>query len=79
MMITDNTGQHTYMRRKMIACRKKLGLSQTQVADAVGINRSYYANIESARNMPSYPVLRRIADVLKTKVELIVDVSEVVD
>lgn len=46
--------------------RQETGLSQQQVADLVGISRSYYTNIELGTKTPSLTTAQRIAAVLET-------------
>lgn len=47
--------------------RKKMGLTQEDVAYKVGISRAYMGYIEQGRNIPSLEVLEKIARVLKVK------------
>jgi transcriptional regulator with XRE-family HTH domain len=44
--------------------RKRLGLSQADVADRAGLSGSYVSEIERARGNPSVEALARIADAL---------------
>lgn len=44
--------------------RKKLGYTQRNVADAVGIARESYTNIENRVRHPSVPVAKRLGEVL---------------
>lgn len=48
--------------------RKKMGLTQEDVAYKVGISRAYMGYIEQGRNIPSLEVLEKIARVLKVKI-----------
>lgn len=47
--------------------RRKMGLTQEDVAYKVGISRAYMGYIEQGRNIPSLEVLEKIARVLKVK------------
>lgn len=47
----------------LIERRKKLGLSQQEVADAAGIDRSYYTKIENGLT-PSVKVAKAISEIL---------------
>lgn len=58
-------------RLELIARRKKLGLTQGQLAEKASISRSYYTNIEKGRKEPSMNVAKCIADVLKTTIDKI--------
>jgi transcriptional regulator with XRE-family HTH domain len=49
--------------------RKKAGITQTALAEAVGVNQSMIAHYESGFKMPSVAVLARIAKELKVKID----------
>ncbi|MDI6871196.1 MAG: helix-turn-helix transcriptional regulator [Bacillota bacterium] len=49
------------MRKALIETRRRAGLSQKDVAEAVGISRSFYTLIERGTRNPSLPVALRIA------------------
>lgn len=57
------------VRERLIKKRTALKLSHDQVASLAGVSRTYYTNIECGRRTPSMPVAKRIADVLKCKVD----------
>lgn len=44
--------------------RKKAGMTQYRVADAVGVSRAYYADVERGRYTPSLKLLSRLAVLL---------------
>lgn len=44
--------------------RKKLGLTQEELADKVGISRAYMGYVEQGRNSPSLEILEKISRVL---------------
>lgn len=52
----------------IISYRKKLKLSQDQVADKSKVDRSYLAEVEEGKANPSVKFLHRIAKILKVKV-----------
>lgn len=54
--------------KKVQRIRKKLGLTQEQLAEKVGISRAYAGYIEQGRNTPSLEVLNKIASVIKTSI-----------
>ncbi|WP_221039082.1 helix-turn-helix transcriptional regulator [Gelria sp. Kuro-4] len=56
------------MRCELIRARKKARLTQKQLAELVGIERSTYAHIERGRS-PSFQVALAIAGVLRRPVE----------
>jgi len=51
------------------AARLKAGLSQKQVADAVGIRQNMVSNYENGRRRLTRSMARRLADVLKVTPE----------
>ena len=57
-------------------CRKKEGLTQEALAQAVGIGRSTVSEIESGRRVPGVDVAIRIARVLSCTVEELFDVPD---
>ena len=53
--------------RKIRKERKRIGLTQEEVADKVGISRVYVGYIEQGRHAPSLEVLEKIAKALKVR------------
>lgn len=51
--------------KKMIETRKNLGLTQYDLADKTGVNRSTIASIESGINTPSVATAKVLANYLK--------------
>ncbi|MGE5553937.1 MAG: helix-turn-helix transcriptional regulator [Betaproteobacteria bacterium] len=49
------------MRKALIEARRRAGLSQKEVAAAVGVSRSFYTLVERGSRNPSLPVALRIA------------------
>lgn len=57
--------------------RQESGLSQQQVADALGLQRSTYAYYETNKSRPSYECLKEISRLYNLKVdELLLSVSD---
>ncbi|MFA5770070.1 MAG: helix-turn-helix transcriptional regulator [Patescibacteria group bacterium] len=56
------------MGETIISYRKKLKLSQDQVADKSKVDRSYLAEVEEGKANPSVKFLHRISKILKVKV-----------
>lgn len=52
------------MRVFLKEARKKKGLTQNDVADAAGMNRAAYSNIEIGKRSPSVKLAKKIAEVL---------------
>lgn len=57
------------MRLELIKARKGANLTQQQLADRIGVDRSYIAHIERGKKTPSLPIATRIAVELNTTVE----------
>ena len=51
--------------------RKQFGMNQQSVADAVGINRSTYANYESDRRQADHSTLVKLADLFHVSIDYI--------
>jgi len=64
-------GNFYYKRlgESIISYRKKLRLSQQQVAILSDVDRSYLAEVEEGKANPSVRFLHRIAKILKIKVK----------
>ncbi len=54
--------------KKIQKRRKKVELTQEDVADKVGISRAYMGYIEQGRYAPSLEVLEKIAKVLRSPI-----------
>lgn len=50
--------------KRLLAYRKENKLSQEEMAKKVKISRSYYADVENGRYLPSGKVISRISEVL---------------
>jgi transcriptional regulator with XRE-family HTH domain len=48
------------------SARERLGLTQAQVAEMVGIAHMVYNRLENAKMLPSVPTLVRLCDALRT-------------
>lgn len=64
-------------RTALIKARKDKGMTQQEVADTVGINRAFLANIERGEHTPSLEVARKIALVLESDMETLFFKSDV--
>lgn len=56
---------HDKLGKRVQALRKQKGMTQEGLATAVGLNRSYIAEIELGRRNPSLDSLKTIADGLQ--------------
>ena len=63
-------GNHYYKRlgESIVSHRKKLKLSQQQVAILSDVDRSYLAEVEEGKANPSIRFLHKIAKILKIKI-----------
>lgn len=52
------------MRAKLQRTREAYGFSQQQFADALGISRSHYSQIETGDKNPSFELARKIKGML---------------
>lgn len=50
--------------RKIKECRKKLGLTQAQLAESVNVDDKHISCIESGKNFPSPDLIERLANAL---------------
>lgn len=53
--------------RNVREARRIKGLSQEELADAAGINRTYLSDIETSRNNASIKVIERLASALQVE------------
>ncbi|WP_213974945.1 helix-turn-helix domain-containing protein [Tepidanaerobacter acetatoxydans] len=58
---------------KIKKARKKVGLTQLQLAKKVGINREYLSRIENNHSNPSLELLREIANALEVSVKDLIE------
>jgi len=67
-------GNFYYKRlgESIVSYRKKLKLSQHQVADRSQVDRSYLAEVEEGKANPSIKFLHKISKILKIKVGLLI-------
>lgn len=53
------------MRKELAIARENIGMTQTRMAELLGISRSYYSLIENGMRNPDYGLAKRIAKILK--------------
>jgi putative transcriptional regulator len=58
-------------RINLINARKKLGLSQQQLADQLGIDRGHYAHIENGSRTPSLTIAMMLSYIFNKPIEAI--------
>jgi putative transcriptional regulator len=59
------------IRLNLINKRKELGKTQKELAESIGIARSFYTNIERGVKDPSLEIAVKIAKELKTTIDYI--------
>lgn len=65
------------MRKSLIMLRKNKGITQAEVAESIGISRSFYALIESGFRCPTYRIAKQLAIIFNREVEeLFFDVDD---
>lgn len=52
------------VERVIRKAREKVGMTQYQVADSVGVSRAYFADVERGRYTPSLKLLSRLGKLL---------------
>ena len=65
--------------RNLLEIRKKLGLSQSQLAEKAKISTEFVSRVERGANAPSLKTLKQIADVLDVKIGTFFDDPEDTD
>ncbi len=63
-----NNGEKTVLAKNLIRFRKQMGLTQLQISDAVGIERSRYAHYEKDTT-PTTDILRKLASILNVTMD----------
>lgn len=53
------------MRKILIEARKKKGLKQKDVSNALSVSQSAYSNIEKGKRNPSVPLAKKIGSLLE--------------
>lgn len=56
-------------REELVKARKQLGLTQSFVANEIGVNRSYYGLIETGCRNPTLKIATKIATTLNSSIE----------
>lgn len=65
--------------KKIKALRNKYKLTQTELANQIGVTKSTVASYENDSRLPSYDVLIKMADVFKVSIDsLLLDRSDMV-
>ncbi len=63
-----NNGGKTVLAQNLIRFRKQMGLTQIQISEAIGIERSRYAHYEKDTT-PTTSILRKLASILNVTMD----------
>ena len=72
LIISQNSNKMTDLGRRILDLRKRKNLSQTDLANAVGISYAQIGRYETKDTQPPAEVLKRIADALDTTVDYLI-------
>ena len=61
---------------RLIASRKKIGISKMEAAKRIGISQPAYLRYEAGERTPSMPVIKEMANVFHTSVDYLLGNSE---
>ncbi|MBQ8444110.1 MAG: helix-turn-helix transcriptional regulator [Clostridia bacterium] len=64
------------MNERLRELRKGLGVSQTEVAKAVGISASAYSNYEQGIREPSYEILKKLCEYYNVSADYLLGIEE---
>lgn len=59
----------TELVRELVACRKRKGLTQQDIADATGIAAPNIARLESCRRIPTIQVLEKYSEAVGMRID----------
>ena len=62
-----------YMPKVLHRFRGLTGMSQQQLADAVGVSKGFISALEGGRSVPNLDMLVRLAEALETRPEKLVE------
>lgn len=65
--------ENAVFARNLRAARERVGMSQQELADKLGVKRQDVGHWESGRHLPRLPVARRLAQVLGVTLESLFD------
>lgn len=57
------------MRTRLISLRKERNMTQQEIADLLGITRSFYGMIETGDRNPTLDLAKRIAELFNVNIE----------
>lgn len=56
------------IREELVRLREAAGMTQEQVAESIGVSRSYYGHIETGTRNPTYGLAQRISELFNVTV-----------
>ncbi|QQE75685.1 helix-turn-helix transcriptional regulator [Brevibacillus composti] len=71
--------QKKLMGQRIKSLREKHGMSQDELANRLGMNRTNVSNYESGRTVPPGNIIKELADLLKTNADYLLGRSETSD
>ena len=66
---------HLFYGRRMAGMRKALGLSQSQLAEAIDVPPAFISHLETGKRLPSVPTLRRLAIALRCSADFLLGIE----
>lgn len=63
------------LSERLKTAREAAGMSQAEVAKAIGVSQPAYCYMENGDKVPSLPVAKQIAKTLNTSLDYLVDVN----
>ena len=67
----------TTFTNRLVQLRKIRGLTQQQIADEIGVNRSSYSNWEKGKREPNFETLLKLASILNTTTSYLLGESDI--
>jgi transcriptional regulator with XRE-family HTH domain len=64
------------LARNLRAARKRKGLTQAKVAEAIGVSTNIYGHYENTRRWPSIETLREICNVLEVSADTLLGIGQ---
>lgn len=71
-----NLEQKKFMGRRIKECRNKLGISQEELAEMLGMKRTNIANYEAGRVVPPGNILVKLSDIFGVSTDYILGLSD---
>lgn len=56
--------------------RERMGMTQKEVSEAIGVAKSTYSLYESGNREPNVPTIKKLSDILKTSADELLGIEE---